>query len=372
MYVMHTFAYTLFAILDSDILEARKTKESLRLTIHKLRDQNTSLEEKLGAVTREKSILVKEKSAKESTEQDLLSKLETTEKTLVEIETENERITDKLKELEKEKESLKEQLAVSNSSLTSWRKQYDEIKREKEAINKKLISLSQHKIALQEKEVWLLNEIDTSVNNVFACYPSLKIPPSLQVKEKGKGHELPQQLERMMALHNAVLSKLTSLTEEKDSLTQSVLSLNGQLKEKESAFIENEKLCTKLRTDLETCHSDLESRYSKLNIEYCDCIAAFEKERERTKDEMTELIQANETLEEDIEEVSNSYHALLEEKQIAKKSLQDYKFSSQEIIAHLLVEKVCDLNQCTACHCVHLLHVFFLYSRRFQILVISL
>lgn len=320
------------------MLEARKTKESLRSSIHKLRDQNTLQEEQLNTLTREKTALMNERSSKEKTERDLLIKLDRAEKALVETETENERINDKLEKVERERVSLTDQLATSESSVQSWRKQLEEVKREKESINKKLSSLSQRERSLQEHEVTLLKEIETSVNNVLLQYPHLK---GTDKPDKMRSPDLPLQLKRMLSLHKAVLTELAHLKRERDTFKDSVSSLNKQMNEKDFALADSQRLSTHLKDDFESLRSNSEYRYAELQHESIESLHSFEKERENTGEEMSDLLQANETLEEDIEEVSNSYHSLLEEKHEAKKTLENLEDLFCRTTGRLLAETAC-------------------------------
>ena len=323
-------------MLDGEIHEARKTKDSLRATIQKLRDQNSSLEERLGALTREKSLLSKERTLKESTEKDLTIKLDETEKLLAQVESENDRVLESLHKVEREKALLSDQLLTTESTLQSLKGQVEEGKKERDTLNKKLASLAQRERQLKESESHLLKEVECSVNHVLAQYPALKTRLNTSGSQPGKKHtEQPYQLRRMISLHRAVLIELSRLEKDKDSAQVSVTSLSKILEEKEAQLSEKEKANSQLREEYEALSTESENRYTELQ----EALQSLEREGERHKEEMNELLQVNEMLEEDIEEVSNSYHAILEEKKATKASLVKQEEEFCVIVGHLLVEK---------------------------------
>ena len=327
-------------LTDGEVHEARKTKDSLRTTIQKLRDHNMSLEERLGTLTREKSLLSKEKTLKETTEKDLTLKLEETEKILTRLEAENDQVSENLHKVEREKASLSDQLLSAESSLQTVKSQLEEGKKEREDLNKKLSSLTQRERQLKETESNLLKEIEASINHVLTHYPSLKPRLSNGGSVPAKKHiEQPYQLRRMLSLHKAVLNELSRLEKEKETAQSSVASLTKRLEEKESGLAEKEKSNVQLREEHEALSAELEQRYTELQLEYQEALQSFEKEGERHKEEMNELLQANETLEDDIEEVSNSYHAILEEKKVAKVSLKRQGDAFCATVGRLLAER---------------------------------
>lgn len=327
-------------LTDGEVHEARKTKDSLRTTIQKLRDQNMSLEERLGTLTREKSLLSKEKTLKETTEKDLTLKLEETEKILTRLEAENDQVSENLHKVEREKASLSDQLLSAESSLQTVKSQLEEGKKEREDLNKKLSLLTQRERQLKETESNLLKEIEASINHVLTHYPSLKPRLSNGGSVPARKHiEQPYQLRRMLSLHKAILNELSRLEKEKETAQSSVASLTKRLEEKEAGLAEKEKSNVQLREEHEALRAELEQRYVELQSEYQEALQSFEKEGERHKEEMNELLQANETLEDDIEEVSNSYHAILEEKKVAKASLKRQEDAFCATVGRLLAER---------------------------------
>lgn len=337
---------------DQEVHDARKTKDNFRLTIRKLREQNTSLETKMSSISREKEVMEKHEEQLKREEQYKEAKLQEARMEMQGLKSETKVLKEKLSLMEREKSTLMakcEQIDVSEHQL---KQQLEETKWEREEFKQRLANISQNERHLRERQDKLLREIESSSKELRQKFPGTKLDDKSSQQKHGSGwsfsSETPAEIASIKALHADIISEMAIVHDQRKLLEVKVSQMDSllQTKEEELKKVDEEK--RKLRAELSTQQSKWKEELRRLESEWQDKLNNARLLQESLGVHRDTLVAEMSSLQEHVQEISVQNKELLQTKgqleaQLAEK--EAVLLVTWKQLARLMVEKACSSAQ---------------------------